>query len=245
MKLPCKIVEDMLPIYYDGVCSEESAMLIEEHLKNCTQCSRLLTDLHTEIEISENQVDDLKPLEQIQKKWKKSKRVYLRTGICVTLAVLVLVMTVFFGIWYFSLGKYWYQLTEDMDRIDKEDRFITSSDYMTEKNGYRFDVSLPIVLSNSGFVRVMDDEGLVLFLYPEAGGSYSFWFYITDEDNEAYSVYLKSDLTPDFDNHPFPVRSELEKQRVTRLIIDRKEDVISILDAVQSLWGIDLLKYAP
>ena len=76
MKLPCKIVEDMLPIYYDGVCSEESAMLIEEHLKNCTQCSRLLTDLHTEIEMSEKPVDDLKPLVRIQKKWKKSKRVY-------------------------------------------------------------------------------------------------------------------------------------------------------------------------
>ena len=245
MKLPCKIVEDMLPIYYDGVCSEESAMLIEEHLKNCTQCSRLLTDLHTEIEISEKPVDDLKPLVRIQKKWKKSKRVYLRTGICVTLAVLVLVMTVFSGIWYFSLGKYWYQLTEVMDPIDKEDHIATSSDYVAEQNGYRFDVSLPVILSNSGFVRVMDDEGLVLFFYPETGGSYSFWFYITDEDNEAYSVYLKSDMTPDFDNHPFPVRSELEKQRVTRLIIDRKEDVISILDAVQSLWGIDLLKYAP
>ena len=245
MNLPCKIVEDMLPIYYDGVCSDESAKLIEKHLENCPQCSRLLSDLHTEIEISERSVDDLKPLEEIQKKWKKSKRVYLRTGICVTLAVLVLVMTVFSGIWYFSLGKYWYQLTEDMDRIDNEDRFITSSDYMTEKNGYRFDVSLPVILSNSGFVRVMDDEGLVLFLYPEAGGSYSFWLYITDEDNEAYSVYLKSDLTPDFDNHPFPVRSELEKQRITQLLIDRKEDVLSILDAVQSFWGIDLLKYAP
>lgn len=245
MNLPCKIVEDMLPIYYDGVCSDESAKLIEKHLENCPQCSRLLSDLHTEIEISEKSVDDLKPLEEIQKKWKKSKRVYLRTGICVTLAVLVLVMTVFSGIWYFSLGKYWYRLTEDMDRIDKEGHFATSSDYVAEQNGYRFDVSLPIVLSNSGFVRVMDDEGMVLFFYPETGGSYSFWLYITDEDNEAYSVYLKSDLTPDFDNHPFPVRSELEKQRITQLLIDRKEDVISILGAVQDLWGIDLLKYAP
>ena len=245
MNLPCKIVEDMLPIYYDGVCSDESAKLIEKHLENCPQCSRLLSELRTEIEISEKSVDDLKPLEEIQKKWKKSKRVYLRTGICVTLAVLVLVMTVFSGIWYFSLGKYWYQLTEVMDPIGKEDHIATSSDYVAEQNGYRFDVSLPVILSNSGFVRVMDDERLVLFFYPETGGSYSFWFYITDEDNEAYSVYLKSDMTPDFDNHPFPVRSELEKQRVTRLIIDRKEDVISILDAVQSLWGIDLLKYAP
>ena len=245
MNLPCKIVEDMLPIYYDGVCSDESAKLIEKHLENCPQCSRLLSELRAEIEISEKSVDDLKPLEEIRKKWKKSKRVYLRTGICVTLVVLVLVMTVFSGIWYFSFGKYWYQLTEVMDPIDKEDHFVTSSDYVAEKNGYRFDVNLPIVLSNSGFVRVMDDEGLVLFLYPETGGSYSFWLHITDEANEAYSVYLKSDMTPDFDNHPFPVHSALEKQRITQLLIDREEDVLSILDAVQGLWGIDLLKYAP
>ena len=245
MNLPCKIVEDMLPIYYDGVCSDESAKLIEKHLENCPQCSRLLSDLNTEIEIGEKSVDDLKPLEEIQKKWKKSKRVYLRTGICVALAVLVLIMTALSGIWYFSLGKYWYQLTEVMDPIDKEDHFVTSSDYVAEKNGYRFDVNLPIVLSNSGFVRVMDDEGLVLFFYPEVSGSYSFWLYITDEANEAYSVYLKSDMTPDFDNHPFSVHSALEKQRITQLLIDREEDVLSILDAVQGLWGIDLLKYAP
>jgi hypothetical protein len=41
------------------------------------------------------------------------------------------------------------------------------------------------------------------------------------------------------------VRSENEKQRITQLLVDRKEDVISILDAVQVLWGIDLLKYTP
>ena len=29
MKLSCKVIEDMLPIYYDGVCSDESATLVE------------------------------------------------------------------------------------------------------------------------------------------------------------------------------------------------------------------------
>ena len=73
MKLPCKVIEDMLPMYYDGVCSDESATLVEEHLKECPQCSRVLADLHSGINIPENPVDDLKPLEGIQMKWKKSK----------------------------------------------------------------------------------------------------------------------------------------------------------------------------
>ena len=35
MKTSCKIIEDLLPMYHDGICSEESAVLIEEHLKEC------------------------------------------------------------------------------------------------------------------------------------------------------------------------------------------------------------------
>ena len=38
MKLSCKVIEDMLPMYYDGVCSDESAALVEEHLKECPEC---------------------------------------------------------------------------------------------------------------------------------------------------------------------------------------------------------------
>lgn len=231
-------------MYYDGVCSDESATLVGEHLKECPQCSRVLADLHSGIDIPEKPVDDMKPLEGIQKKWKKSKCTYIRRGICITLAALLLLSAVLTGIWYFSYAKYWYQLTNVMDRPAGEDKFYTSSDYTTEKNGYRFDVCLPPVLSNSGFVRVMDDNGLVIFLYPQVGGRYSFWVYITDQENEAYSVYLKADMTPDFENHPFPVRSESEKQKITQLLTDKNEAVVSMLEEIHALWGIDLLEKA-
>ena len=245
MKLSCKVIEDMLPMYYDCVCSNESASLIEEHLKECPRCSRILADLRSGIDISEKSVDDLKPLEGIQKKWKKSKRTYIRRGIGITLAALLLVTVVLTGIWYFSYAKYWYQLTEVMGPPTKEAPFAASSDYVLEKNGYRFDVCLPAVLSNSGFIRVMDDEGLVLFFYPQVGGNYRFWLFITDQDNESYSVYLRSNMTPDFESHPFPVRSDSEKKHIIQLLKDRNDDVAAMLDAVRTLWGIDLLKYTP
>ena len=245
MKLSCKVIEDMLPMYYDGVCSDESATLVEEHIRECPQCSRLLSDLHSEIEIPKKPVDDLMPLEGIQRQWKKSKWTYIRRGICITLATLLLVTAVLTGIWYFSYAKYYYQLTRTMERTAKEDQFFTSSDYSSEKNGYRFEVWLPIILSNSGFVRVMDDDGLVMFLYPEAGGSYSFWLSITDQDNEAYSVHLKSDMTPDFENYQFPVRSESEKQKITQLLAYQNEEITSMLEEIQVLWGIDLMQYVP
>jgi len=245
MNLPCKVMEDILPIYCDGVCSEESAALVEEHLKDCPQCRDILSALRSEIDIPKKTVDDLKPLKGIQKKWKKSKRTYIGRGVCVALAGLLMTTAVLTGIWYFSYGKYWYRLTEVMDRSPKEDTFVSSSDYVLEKDGYRFDVCLPIILSDSGFVRVMDGDRLVMFLYPQAGGSYSFWLFITDQDNESYSVYLKQDMTPDFENHPFPVRSEREKAHITQLLAERRGDVAAMLEAVRHLWGVELLKYMP
>ena len=38
MKVPCSVIQDLLPLYHDGVCSPESSAMIEEHLKDCEAC---------------------------------------------------------------------------------------------------------------------------------------------------------------------------------------------------------------
>ena len=87
MKLPCKVIEDMLPMYYDKVCSEESAALVEEHLRSCPRCAQMLADLGAEIEIPEQKVDDVKPLRKIQKSYKKMKLVGLIALLCALILV--------------------------------------------------------------------------------------------------------------------------------------------------------------
>ncbi len=39
MKYPCKLIKDLMPLYHDGVCSEESAAAVEEHLRECEPCA--------------------------------------------------------------------------------------------------------------------------------------------------------------------------------------------------------------
>ncbi len=34
----CEIVQDLLPLYHDGVCTEKSRRFVEEHLKTCSTC---------------------------------------------------------------------------------------------------------------------------------------------------------------------------------------------------------------
>lgn len=38
MKQPCNVVYDLLPLYIDGACSEESKEIVEEHLTECSAC---------------------------------------------------------------------------------------------------------------------------------------------------------------------------------------------------------------
>ena len=41
-RISCEVARDLLPLYCDDVCSQESRILIEEHLKNCSDCDALL-----------------------------------------------------------------------------------------------------------------------------------------------------------------------------------------------------------
>ena len=36
MNKQCEIVQDLLPLYVDGACSESSAEMVREHLESCT-----------------------------------------------------------------------------------------------------------------------------------------------------------------------------------------------------------------
>ena len=42
MKIPCKIIEDLLPLYKDDVCSAESKKVVAKHLDECEKCRRLI-----------------------------------------------------------------------------------------------------------------------------------------------------------------------------------------------------------
>lgn len=40
MKITCNVIEDLLPLYVEGLTSDDTNFLIEEHLKTCTDCKK-------------------------------------------------------------------------------------------------------------------------------------------------------------------------------------------------------------
>ena len=47
---PCALIQDLLPLYRDGVCSDESRKAVEAHLKGCPACQAALAAMGAEIE---------------------------------------------------------------------------------------------------------------------------------------------------------------------------------------------------
>jgi len=45
----CKIVQDILPNYIDELTSQETNEFIENHLKECTECTEMLNNMKKEI----------------------------------------------------------------------------------------------------------------------------------------------------------------------------------------------------
>ncbi len=90
MKLPCEMIRDLLPLYHDNVCSEVSKTIVTEHLKTCEACTKVLDDIHTEMDMPKLEADEGKPLRSIQRKWKKTTH---RRGILIGLAVFLVVLT--------------------------------------------------------------------------------------------------------------------------------------------------------
>lgn len=232
MKLQCTVIEDLLPVYIDGICSLESEKLIEDHLLQCPACREMLARMRS-AEAQPPQIAD-EPLRSIGKRWQQGKRKAFQKGICLTLAVLLLTTAVLSGIWYGSYGKYYYQIAGKMDPVPEDAADFINADAMKVIHGYRIGIWIPPLLSNSGFIRATAENGRVLFCYPQVGGGYQYRVSVL-EDNHSYFIWLKDDFTADYENHPLPPRTEAEQARINRLLTEQKEEILAMLDAVNIL----------
>ncbi len=104
MKWNCEVVQDLLPLYHDQVCSDQSKKLVEEHLSECANCRAYLDSLDGEITMG-GDVDDAKPLISIQLNWSKQKRRALLNGIGIALSICLVLMAAWWGMssYYFPM----------------------------------------------------------------------------------------------------------------------------------------------
>lgn len=97
MKVPCNIIRDLLPLYHDAICSEESKNLIDDHLSECEDCKSILSKINSEFN-SHTFIDESKPLKTISCVWKKSKRKSFLKGSIIALVLCTILIGGYFGL---------------------------------------------------------------------------------------------------------------------------------------------------
>lgn len=87
MKTNCMIIKDLLPLYTDGVLSEESKALVEEHLSECEACKAIAERAEIDIINPEKISENLKAATPF-KKLKKSRTKALIIAISISVVML-------------------------------------------------------------------------------------------------------------------------------------------------------------
>lgn len=112
-KIPCDVIKDLLPLYEDGVCSEKSREMIEEHLAECPECTKLYEAMQeklSEITISgdnREEQDNLNFIKGVKRDY--TFRQVVTVGITLIIALLVMAMPDI-------LSSYNVELTQIIDK---------------------------------------------------------------------------------------------------------------------------------
>ena len=105
--IPCGVIRDLLPLYTEDLCSEESRALVDDHIINCPDCRRAKESMKKTEPLP---VDSGEGLKKIKRELINRK---LRTAAMA--ALLVFVLLVSFFSWY-SKPEY-YPYSENLIRV--------------------------------------------------------------------------------------------------------------------------------
>ncbi|MCL2409652.1 MAG: zf-HC2 domain-containing protein [Oscillospiraceae bacterium] len=111
MKISCKIVKDLLPLYHDGVCSNESSAMVEEHLAECDSCKAELQSMDEGIPVNviKQNLNEAESIQKLSKKWMQNLlRAYIKGAFIALLAIVTIAVIIFiiylFVTWQISYG---------------------------------------------------------------------------------------------------------------------------------------------
>lgn len=102
----CEVAKDLMTLYVEDMCSQESKKALEEHVKECTACAGFLQKVRNELEVGEDadrkdytqeNETSLKPLKKVKKSLARRKLTAITLGL--------LLVAVLAGIVFLSYGQ--------------------------------------------------------------------------------------------------------------------------------------------
>lgn len=149
-KVSCPIIQDVLPLYIDEVVSDETRVMVVEHLKECKDCKEdvemMKQDLYLPIE------KDVPVIKNLKKKWRNKK--FLVSGLSILLTSLILLSTHYFIFHYDTFIPY----SKSLVQIEKQDNGNLNAHYYGE-SFYSTNATAPMMVTIDG------NEKRAIFIY--------------------------------------------------------------------------------
>lgn len=148
-EISCNTIIDLLPLYKEEICSEETKELVEEHLSGCDSCRKLSESLTVAEPVKAEAPSEAEAFRKVGRKLKRSR-------LTKVLAVLMCVCIALFGAvnaaWYFLKYRPMKRMCEGMSQIGSGDLRETPngrklSIYVAQDENYFYSVRLPNYLN--------------------------------------------------------------------------------------------------
>lgn len=203
--IDCRIIQDLLPLYVDGLTSNYSNQIVEAHLKECPDCAQMLKYMQEPDDIVEPQkkeVDFMRKIRSRLFRWK-------------ALASIILIFLLLFAILgYILYGRMTPKIFSEIFGVNSRDIYSCQiMDWTTESAGKKLTVEAYDLMSmmkvadyyyegvkdkymygNLYEIRIYDKEGM-----PRAH------FWISDEnyvytENSTYNIRNNPEIIEYLDN---------------------------------------------
>ena len=162
MNLNCSIVDDLLPLYLEDICSEDSKVTLKEHLQECSDCREKLARMRNSDIISQAGKQEGKfPIADYAKKVKRHR---IRVGILVTL--ISMLAACILSLCFLTISDMHKQANPTVFDIEEGVYNLTAADlettaaevgeYILYTNNERIKVSIQEVVSLDGELLLWD-----------------------------------------------------------------------------------------
>lgn len=90
----CNIIKDLLPSYIDGICSEDTAKIVEDHLEHCEECNSCVNSMQRQTAYIQQNPKEVEKAIAPFKKINKKRRIQVITAIVMTFLMTFFITTV-------------------------------------------------------------------------------------------------------------------------------------------------------
>ena len=181
MKITCDVIEDLLPLYAEGLTSDDTNFLVEEHLKTCTDCKKQLKAIQNPKEIPIN--TDIEPFKKVEKKLFHKRVQIIALTIVLVLAIVIITMAYLTSPEYLPYSNEILSVTEYRDGkiIITFDDSVTGYDinrYVAKNNeGYSYHITTWNTIWSQ---YISKNKAQSIILNPDGEDVVAVYYYSTD-----------------------------------------------------------------